>query len=72
MDLIRFLEDHCIKLKRSNNKLVHNLLFKKYIMSDDPEVREQLIESLNKIEQSGNQGQGVFLEMIFAWNLTKR
>lgn len=65
----RFVEDHCIKQRRSTESSVHNMCFYLYAKSENS---DDLIDFLRKEEVNHNNHQTIFFDVTYALNVCKQ
>jgi len=64
----RFVEEHCIKQRRSTESSVHNMCFYLYAKSENS---EDLLDFLRKEEINHNANQKIFFDVTYALNVCK-
>jgi hypothetical protein len=65
----RFVEEHCIKQRRSQESSVHNMCFYLYAKSDDS---KDLLTYLKKEEINHNANQAIHFDVTYALNVCKQ
>jgi hypothetical protein len=65
----KFVEEHCIKQRRSTESSVHNMCFYLYAKSENT---EELLEYLKKEENKLNTGNAIHFDVTYALNVCKQ